>query len=361
MSAEMWTATSRRQRTSAARRSSRSPPGPAPSSSPVHAATATRLSTTRPTRTWLPIAPPFVVTEERNRGRCEICTTGCERIVHSRRGGGRDIMGRVNLPDRIDPRRQWVGTPYPLGASYDGSGTNFSIYSSVAEGVELSLLGDDPEDGERREEMRIELTEVDGFIWHMYLPDIRPGQRYGYRVHGPWEPDKGLWCNPGEAPPRSVRESDHRSGRLGPGVLRLRLRRPRHAEHRRQRAPRAPRRRGGSVLRLGPGPPAARPLHESIIYETHVRGMTINHPEIPRRLEGHVLGDGPPGDHRAHQATRRQRGRADARAPVRARPPSDLTTASSTTGVTTRSHTSRRTTGTRRALLSARSKSSRRW
>ena len=90
--------------------------------------------------------------------------------------------------------RQWVGGAYPLGATYDGSGTNFSLFSSVADGVELCLL-----DVERSEdghgpftEMRIALHEVDGHCWHTYLPDVRPGQRYGYRVHGPWDPAAGL-------------------------------------------------------------------------------------------------------------------------------------------------------------------------
>ena len=86
----------------------------------------------------------------------------------------------------------WVGRPYPLGATYDGSGTNFSLFSSVAEGVELCLLGPNGDDTE----LRVALTEVDGHCWHAYLPDVRPGQRYGYRVHGPWDPAEGLWCNP---------------------------------------------------------------------------------------------------------------------------------------------------------------------
>src|SRR5687767_6817131 len=93
-------------------------------------------------------------------------------------------------------RRVWAGQPYPLGATYDGTGTNFSLFSSVAEGVELCLFGDGANGNGEHVEERIELREVDGYCWHTYLPDVRPGQRYGYRVHGPWEPAKGLWCNP---------------------------------------------------------------------------------------------------------------------------------------------------------------------
>ena len=83
-----------------------------------------------------------------------------------------------------------AGEPYPLGATYDGRGTNFSVFSRVAERVELCLF-----DVQRRE-TRVELPEMTGFTWHGYLPGIGPGHRYGYRVHGPWEPTRGQRCNP---------------------------------------------------------------------------------------------------------------------------------------------------------------------
>ena len=84
----------------------------------------------------------------------------------------------------------WPGSAYPFGATFDGNGTNFALFSEVAEKVELCLFDDD------RVESRIELTEIDGYVWHVYLPDVQPGQRYGYRVHGPWDPDEGLRFNP---------------------------------------------------------------------------------------------------------------------------------------------------------------------
>ncbi len=84
----------------------------------------------------------------------------------------------------------WPGTPYPLGATYDGAGTNFSVFSEVADSVELCLIAKDGT------ETRIELDEVDGFVWHAYLPTITPGQRYGFRVHGPWDPAAGHRCDP---------------------------------------------------------------------------------------------------------------------------------------------------------------------
>ena len=84
----------------------------------------------------------------------------------------------------------WPGRPYPLGATYDGAGVNFALFSEVAERVELCLIGD------RGKETRVELRETDAFVHHAYLPGIQPGQRYGYRVHGPHEPSRGHRCNP---------------------------------------------------------------------------------------------------------------------------------------------------------------------
>src|SRR5512133_402325 len=84
----------------------------------------------------------------------------------------------------------WPGAPYPLGATFDGGGTNFAIFSGVAETIELCLFDDD------RNECRVALPERDGLVWHGYLPRVGPGQRYGYRVHGPYDPLAGLRCNP---------------------------------------------------------------------------------------------------------------------------------------------------------------------
>ena len=84
----------------------------------------------------------------------------------------------------------WPGTPYPLGATYDGSGVNFAVFSEVADRVELCLIDDEGA------ETRVELTEVDAFVWHCYLPGIQPGQLYGYRVHGPFDPEAGHRCDP---------------------------------------------------------------------------------------------------------------------------------------------------------------------
>src|SRR5688572_15021960 len=84
----------------------------------------------------------------------------------------------------------WPGNPQPLGATFDGSGTNFALFSELANKVELCVFD---EDGR---ETRVELPERTGFVWHGYLPRVGPGQRYGYRVHGPYEPSRGMLCNP---------------------------------------------------------------------------------------------------------------------------------------------------------------------
>ena len=89
----------------------------------------------------------------------------------------------------------WPGSPYPLGATWDGAGTNFALFSEAATGVELCLFGPAGH-AEEGAEQRTALTEVDGFVWHCYLPGIGPGQRYGWRVHGPYQPGQGHRCNP---------------------------------------------------------------------------------------------------------------------------------------------------------------------
>ena len=86
----------------------------------------------------------------------------------------------------------WPGKPFPLGARYDGDGTNFSLFSENAERVELCLFDEGGDDLE----VRVDVTERTAFCWHCYLPGVGPGQRYGYRVHGPYDPNRGLRFNP---------------------------------------------------------------------------------------------------------------------------------------------------------------------
>ena len=99
-------------------------------------------------------------------------------------------MDAVPTPTERYGRQIWPGKPTPLGSTFDGSGTNFALFSEVADKVELCLI-----DKEGNEE-RIEMSEVTAHVWHIYLPNVTPGQRYGYRIHGPHDPANGLRCNP---------------------------------------------------------------------------------------------------------------------------------------------------------------------
>ena len=186
--------------------------------------------------------------------------------------------------------RLWPGTPYPLGATWDGAGTNFALFSEVAERVELCLLGGAPEDGGARPETRVELTEVDGFVWHGYLPEAGPGQLYGYRVHGPYEPARGHRCNPAKllldpyAKAVDGQVSWHeslfgeQSGAAG---------QPSTADS----APCMP---ANVVINpffdWGDDRPPRTPYHETVIYEAHVRGLTRLHPEVPPEQRGSYAG-----------------------------------------------------------------------
>src|SRR6185312_12142490 len=99
-------------------------------------------------------------------------------------------MSTATTAQRAPEQQVWPGKAYPLGATFDGTGVNFALFSEVAERIELVLVDDN---GSTRS---IDLAEVDAFVWHAYLPGVQPGQRYGYRVHGPYEPSQGHRCNP---------------------------------------------------------------------------------------------------------------------------------------------------------------------
>jgi len=180
----------------------------------------------------------------------------------------------------------WPGTPYPLGATFDGSGTNFALFSEVAERVELCLFGD------RGGETRVTLPEVTAFVHHGYLPGVQPGQRYGYRVHGPWAPEQGTRCNHhkllidpyakaveggvewaeavfpyafSDGPDGPATKSD--SARFVPKSVVISP----YFDWSDDRHPRTP-------------------WHETVLYETHVKGITARHPEVPPELRGTYLG-----------------------------------------------------------------------
>ena len=112
----------------------------------------------------------------------------------------------------------WPGRPFPLGAHWDGSGTNFSLFSEHAERVELCLFDDEGN------ETRLEMPGRRAQNHHCYLPGVGPGQRYGFRVHGPYAPARGPPLQPGQAADRPVREGDRGRGRLGARRQRAALR-----------------------------------------------------------------------------------------------------------------------------------------
>ncbi|MDO8107888.1 glycogen debranching protein GlgX [Isoptericola sp. b441] len=178
----------------------------------------------------------------------------------------------------------WPGRPYPLGATYDGSGTNFAVFSEIAERVELCLIADDGT------EERVDLPEVDAFVWHAYLPDVQPGQRYGLRVHGPYDPAAGHRCNPAKllldpyakaidgqvdghpslysydwGDPESLNTDDSASHAMTSVVI-------------------------NPFFDWGHDRPPNHEYHDSVIYEAHVRGLSAQHPDVPEQQRGTYAG-----------------------------------------------------------------------
>ena len=179
----------------------------------------------------------------------------------------------------------WPGRPYPLGASWDGEGVNFALFSESAQKVELCLF----DQFGRREIHRVLLRELTDQVWHCYLPEARPGLLYGYRVHGPYEPTKGLRFNRNklllDPYAKQIQNSlkwhdSHFGYRVGhrnedlsfdrrdsaPGMLKAVVVDP--------------------AFTWGADRPPHTPWHRTIIYEVHVKGFTIRHPEVPAGLRG---------------------------------------------------------------------------
>ncbi|WIM66940.1 glycogen debranching protein GlgX [Corynebacterium breve] len=181
----------------------------------------------------------------------------------------------------------WPGDAYPLGSTYDGAGTNFAIFSNIAHKVELCLI--DREENE----IRVPLEEKDNYVWHAYLPGVVPGQRYGYRIHGPWDPANGKRCDPNKLlvdpyarafdgefdgdpslfsydvfadPPGSGRNEDDSLGHTMKSVV------------------------VNPFFDWGDDRAPKVPAHETVIYETHVKGMTATHPDVPEEMRGTYAG-----------------------------------------------------------------------
>src|SRR5581483_329878 len=181
------------------------------------------------------------------------------------------------------PRIVLPGKPFPLGATWDGTGVNFAVYSENAAKIELCLY----DNRSRQETERIEMPETTAFVRHCYVPGIQPGQLYGFRVYGPWEPDKGLRFNPAKllidpyaqavcgevdwkqpifpyafgGDDADLKIDDRDSG---PGMPKSVVVNP-YFDWEQDRAPRIP-------------------LSDSIIYELHVKGVSKVNEELPEQL-----------------------------------------------------------------------------
>ena len=172
----------------------------------------------------------------------------------------------------------WPGKPVPLGAIFDGSGTNFAIFSDHATRVELCLF-EDP--GSRTESRRVDLPERTAQIWHGYFPEIRAGQIYGYRVHGPHQPEQGHFFRPckvlldpyAKAIARdiswdpAVTDDESDSAAFAPLARVVDTTFPWHGER-----------------------PPLTPWHQTVVYEVHVKGFTRQHPGVPEHLRGTYAG-----------------------------------------------------------------------
>ena len=183
----------------------------------------------------------------------------------------------------------WPGQPYPRGATWDGEGVNFSLFSASADKVELCVF--DPSG--RHETQRIALRERTDEIWHCYLPEARPGLLYGYRLHGPYRPEQGQRFNPNKLliEPYAKRlegalvwSDAHFGYRLGHPRADLSL-------DKRDSAAGTPKSRViDPAFTWGDDRPPRVPWHDTVIYEAHVRGLTMRHPEVPPRLRGTYAG-----------------------------------------------------------------------
>ncbi|MGQ0841849.1 glycogen debranching protein GlgX, partial [Actinokineospora sp.] len=180
--------------------------------------------------------------------------------------------------------RPWPGTPYPLGATYDGTGTNFALFSEVATRVDLCLFDSDGT------ERRVRLPEVDGFVWHGYLPGVLPGQHYGYRVTGPHDPAAGPRCNPAKLLLDPYAKAVEGEVEWDESVFGYRFGDP----DQRNDDDSGPHTAKAVVVNpffdWANDRNPKTPYNETVIYEAHVRGLTMRHPGVPEELRGTYAG-----------------------------------------------------------------------
>ncbi len=178
-------------------------------------------------------------------------------------------------------QRIWPGQPFPLGATFTGEGTNFSLFSEAATKVELCLFD------EAGKETGIELPEVTALCWHGYMPTIKPGQRYGFRVHGPWAPDQGQWCNSNKLLLDPYAKAIDGTWAWNESMFPYRFDNPDGSKNDLDSGPHMPK----SVVvdqafDWEDDRPPRTPWHNTIIYETHVKGLTKWLPRLPEHVRG---------------------------------------------------------------------------
>jgi glycogen operon protein len=179
----------------------------------------------------------------------------------------------------------WPGQPYPLGATFDGVGTNFSIVSEAATRVQLCLFDD------AGKETSLDLPETTALCWHGYLPNVRPGQRYGFRVHGPWAPEHGQWCNPSKLLLDPYAKAIDGLWEWNEAIFPYRFDAPESSRNDDDSAPYVAK----SVVinpffDWGSDRRPNTPWHRTVVYETHIKGFTERHPEIPPEIRGSYAG-----------------------------------------------------------------------
>ena len=191
----------------------------------------------------------------------------------------------VGVEPEARPNELLPGEPAPLGARWDGQGTNFSLFSEVAERVELCLFDD------HGHERRVELPDRTAFCWHGYLRSVGLGQRYGFRVHGPWAPSDGHRCNPAKLLVDPYARAISGDIVWNPALFPYPVGGDDAQRDETDSAPFVPKSVvvDGAFDWEGDRPPR-RPLHETIIYEAHVKGFTARHPGVPEALRGTYAG-----------------------------------------------------------------------
>ncbi len=178
----------------------------------------------------------------------------------------------------------WPGQAYPLGATFDGSGTNFALFSEIADRVELCLFD---EDGT---ETKVDVTEVDAYVWHCYLPSVQPGQRYGYRVHGPHDPSQGLRCNPNKLLLDPYAKATSGEIEWDQSLFGYNFGDP---DSRNDDDSAAQMQKSVVITPFFDWEGDRRlniPYNESFIYEAHVKGLTQLHPDVPEDQRGTYAG-----------------------------------------------------------------------